>query len=207
MEFMFLFLILPFFIYWCLNEKTGLQLSIVYLISIWAVFVCRHLFENMFINMDIRWIVIAVIFCLYLFLRGEIERLLSMGGFRICLIASAIFSFIMILYRPSFEFIILGGIFLGLGTGYCLNKRYVGFESINVLQRTGHVKFFTLFARFILGMAVLTLLVLGSEKIGQLVFESQNLELVGFICNAIIGFWVSAAAPWVFIKLRLAGSK
>jgi uncharacterized membrane protein len=37
--------------------------------------------------------------------------------------------------------------------------------------------------------------------------ESSNQNLYGFIHVALAGFWVSVAAPWIFVKLRLAGSE
>jgi len=205
MDLMFFILILPFFIYWCINEKIGLQLCVTALISIWAILVYTHLSEYLPFNFDIRLFIVAVIFCGYLFLHKKIEKLISKGGFRAFMITAAAFSFIMILYRPDFRFVIPAGLFLGLGIGYCLNKRYVGFKSSNVLQRTGPAKYLTLLARFLLGMAVLALIVLRVEVIIEQISKSQNVFLYCFLCYALIGFWVSIASPWIFIKLRLAG--
>jgi len=204
MEWFFLFLLLPCLIYWCINEKTGLQLGIVFLLSIWVVFLHRHLYEYLPLNFDIRWILVAVIFCSYLLLRNKIEAFLARGGFRAYMIASAAASFVMILYRPSAELIIPGGIMIGLGAGYCLNKRYIDFKSINILQRNSMAKYFTLLARFVLGLAVLLLIVFTAEKIIERMAESQNIDLYIFLCYAISGFWVSAGAPWVFVKFSLA---
>ena len=206
MELMFLFLILPFFIYWCVNEKAGLQLGIVALLSIWAIFLYRQLDEHLPVNFDFRWIIIAVIFCGYLLLRNKIEALLAKGGFRAFMICTAAVSFIMILYRPDLEFVFPGGIMLGLCAGYCLNKRYIGFKAAEVLQRTGVAKYLTLLVRFFLGMAVLLLIVFLTGIIIEQFSESQNVQLYGFIIFVLIGIWVSAAAPWVFVRLRLAGA-
>ena len=204
MELIFLFLLLPFFIYWCVNEKVVLQLGIVVVLSIWAIFLYRHLNEKIHISMDIRWIIVAIIFCGYLLLRNKIEALLSKFGFRGFMIASAAASFLMILYLPSLEFVFSGGIMFGLGTGYCLNKRFIGFKSADVLQRKGIVKYLTLFARFIIGTAALALILLRVEKFMPLIAERQNIYLYCFLCYAVLSLWVSVAAPWAFIKLRLA---
>ena len=207
MELMYLSLLLPFFIYWCINEKVGLQFGIVGLLSIWIIVLIRHLDIEFLINIQFEWIIVAVIFCGYLLFGKKIEWFLKLGGLRAFMITSAVISFLMIIYRPGLEFVIPGGMFLGMGTGYCLSKRYVGFKSTNVLQRQGFIKYLILLARFILGMAVLALIILRVEPIIQSFSESQNFQLYGFICYAIISLWVFFAAPWLFIKLRLAGSE
>ncbi|MCL2443688.1 MAG: hypothetical protein FWD13_09545 [Treponema sp.] len=207
MELMYLSLILPFFIFWCVNEKVGLQLGIVGLLSIWTIVLFKHLDIEFPINIEIGWIIVAVIFCSYLLLGKKIEWFIKLGGFRAFMLTSAVIAFLMIIYRPSLEFVLPGGMFLGMGAGYCLNKRYVGFKSTNVLHKKGLVKYLTLVARFILGMAVLVLIILRVDPIIQIVSESQNVHLYGFLCYAIIGLWVFFAAPWLFIRLRLSVSE
>jgi len=205
MELLFLFMILPFFIYWCVNEKKGAQLSIVFLLSIWVVFIYRYINDKIHFNADFRWIMIAIIFTGFIFLRKPVESLLSKGGYRAYIITAAVVSFLMILYRPGLETVLPGGIFLGMGSGYCLNKKYIGFKCEDVLQRKGIAKILTLFARFAIGMSVLIVIIFRVESIIQSVSQSQNIFLYGFLCYAIMSFWVFVAAPWIFIKLRLAG--
>jgi hypothetical protein len=205
MDLIYLFLLPPFFIYWCINEKTGLQLSIVVLLSIWTLFIYRQFKEKIPVNIDFTWIIIAVIFCGYLFLGKKIDALLSKGGLRAYMITAAAVSFLMIIYRPSFEFVLPGGIMLGLGIGYCLNKRYVNFKSSDFLNRKGIVKWLILLARFTLGAAVLALVLF---RINQTMFQIQHgqyIQIYGFLCYAIISLWVFIAAPWLFIKLQFAG--
>jgi len=203
LKFLYFMLILSYLIYWCFNEKTGLQLGIVVLISIWTISVYRHLMIDF--PYDISWVIFAVIFCGYLLLRGKIEKFLSMGGFRAYVITTAVVSFLLILYRPSYEFVIPGGFLLGLGAGYCLNKRFIGFKSSDVLQRKGAAKYLTLLARFLLGAVILVVIEYRVVKIVEIVAERQNIMLYCFLCYGVISLWVSVAAPWVFIKLRLAG--
>jgi len=203
MEFIFLFLILPFFIYWCINEKTGLQFSIVVLLSVWTIFLYEYLGENIPFNIDFRWFIIAIIFCGYLFLRDKIEALLFTGGFRAKMIASAILSFVMLLYLPGKELLIPGGIMLGLCTGYCINKRYTGYKASNYSGRTGLKKYIVLFVRLLLGLTGFFLIFFATGKI--IPEDSANYKLFGFVQAALCGFWVSAASPWIFVKLRLTG--
>jgi len=198
--------IFSIFVYWCFNEKAGLQLGLIVLFSNWIISIYRHLYEYLPLNINFSWIIFAVVFFGYFLLCNKIISLLSKGGFRAYMIAAAIVSFFMILYRPSLSFIINAGIFLGLCVGYCLNKRYVGFKSFDYLQRKSLVKFLTLSARFILGLAVFVFLLFGVGKIFEIFSESQNIELIIFICYVFISLWISAAAPWVFVKIRLAGT-
>ncbi|MCL2764827.1 MAG: hypothetical protein FWD40_06050 [Treponema sp.] len=204
--FMYFFLVLSLFIFWCINEKVGIQLGIVLALLAWIVLIYSHFKELVPVNIDLKWIIIAVIFCGYFFLRNKIDALISRGGFRAYTITTAAVSFIMILYRPGWEFVIPGGCLLGLGIGYCLNKRYVGFASAAYLQREGSKKYLTMAARFLLGIAVLAVIVIRVNIVIHQLSESQNAALYCFLCYAVTCLWISIAAPWVFTKLHLAGT-
>jgi len=206
MNLIYLFLLAPFFIFWCINEKAGLQICITTLLCIWAVFLYANFKEKIPLDIDFTWIIVAVIFCVDLFLGKKIDALLSKGGLRAYIITAAVVSFLMILYRPSFEYVYPGGIMLGISIGYCLNKRYIGFKSSDVLDRKGVIKWLTLLARFILGTAVIALVLFRINEFMPRISNSQYILIYGFLCYAIIGMWVFVAAPWLFIKLRLAGA-
>jgi membrane-associated phospholipid phosphatase len=148
------------------------------------------------------WILGGIILCGYFLLADKIETLLAKGGIRAGLIASALVSFIMILYLPGKEILMPAGFLLGLGAGYCLNRRYVDFSAGKTLGRTGIAKFLVLFVRFLLGITGFLLVYIVFGKI--LPTEGGNANLFGFIRYALVGLWVSVAAPWVFVKLRLA---
>jgi membrane-associated phospholipid phosphatase len=151
------------------------------------------------------WILGGIVLCGYFMLGDRIETLLVKGGFRAGMIASAVLSFVMILYLPDKELLMPGGIVFGLGIGYCLNRRYVGFASNALLGRSGTEKYLTLCARMFLGLIGFMLVFVAA---GNLIpRESNNQNLYGFIHVALAGFWVSVAAPWIFVKLRLAGSE
>jgi len=206
MDLIYLFLLPPFFIYWCINEKAGLQIGITVLFCIWAVLLYGHFKEKISLDINFTWIIIAVSFCVLIFLGKKINVLLSKGGLRAYMITAAAVSFLMILYRPSYEFVFPGGIMLGLSIGYCLNKRYIGFKSSDVLNRKGALKWLTLLARFILGTAVIAVILYRINEIMLQISNSQYIQIYGFLCYAIMSIWVSVAAPWLFIKIRLAGA-
>jgi len=200
------FMLLIFFcVYWCINEKIGLQLGITVLLSAWTVRLLKSMEINFPADIDIGWPVTAIYFCGYIFLRKTLEALFVKGGFRAYMIATAVVSFLLILYRPNITFIVSGGCLLGLGIGYCINKKFVGFDCANLLQRKGIYKYLTLAARLALGLAVFILMVYRVEKIIFGLSENQNKYLYGFLCYTLIGFWITVAAPWLFVKLNLAG--
>jgi membrane-associated phospholipid phosphatase len=151
------------------------------------------------------WIIGGIVLCGYFLLNARIETFIKNGGFRAGVIASAALSFIMILYLPSKELLMPGGAVFGLGAGYCFNKKYVGFSSNVPFGKTGGGKYLALFARLLLGIAGFALIFFaGSKLIPQ---DSANYKLYGFIMAALGGFWVSAASPWLFVKLGLAGTE
>jgi hypothetical protein len=151
------------------------------------------------------WITGGIVLCGYFLLNARIETFIKNGGFRAGVIASAALSFVMILYLPGKELLMPGGAVLGLGAGYCFNKKYVGFSSNAPFGKTGIKKYLILFARLLLGMAGFALIFFaGSKLIPQ---DSANFKLYGFIMAALGGFWVSAASPWLFVKLGLAGTE
>jgi len=206
MNLIYLFLLAPFFIYWCINEKAGLQISITILLCIWTVLFYSRFKEDIPLDIDFSWIIVAVIFCVDLFIGKKIIALLSKGGTRAFMITAAIVSFLMILYHPSVEYIFPGGILLGLSIGYYLNRRYIGFKSSDIREMKGMKKWLIMLARFVIGTAVLAVIVLRVNQIMAQLSNSTYILIYGFLCYAVISLWVSVAAPWVFIKMRLAGT-
>jgi membrane-associated phospholipid phosphatase len=275
------FLILLTLVYWCVDEKKGLRLSVIFLISLWVNIHLKHLigqdrppfemwlahvhsetngfpsghaqntvilyfilasfivgkfpeyknriyayaavlcfligFSRIYLGVhyptDVLggWIFGGIFLCGYFMLSGRIETLLVKGigseenARRTGMITSAVFSFILITvdkYTDVPEAFISGGIILGLGIGYCLNRKYVGFKSVLVCGRTGFAKYLFFALRLIAGIAGFILLFIG---IGKLIpFNSPNSDLYNFIRFFIVGLWVSLAAPWIFVKLRFA---
>ena len=206
MELIYLFLLAPFFIYWCINEKVGLQISITVLLCIWSVLVYRNFKEDIPLDIDLTWIIVAFLFCVDLFLGKKIIFLLSKGGVRAYMITASVVSFLMILYHPSVEYVFPGGILLGLSIGYYMNKRYIGFKSSDIREMKGLKKWLIMLARFILGAGVLAVIVFRVNQIMSQLSNSLYILIYGFLCYAVMSLWVSVAAPWVFIKIHLAGT-
>jgi len=257
-------------LYWCIDEKKGVRLGVVILISAWVnvslkflfdqprpffegydpalgiiteklggmpsghaqnslvlliiiaswikkkwAYICASLlclllgFSRIYLGVHFPtdvlagWVLGGIILCGYFLFGKRIEALLVKGGTRAGMIASALVSFIMILYLPGRELLMPAGILLGLGAGYCLNRRYVNFASGQTPGRMGIARYLILFIRFLLGMAGFILVYIALGKI--LPGEGGNQHLFGFIRYVLVGLWVSVAAPWVFVKLHLGG--
>jgi hypothetical protein len=208
-DLIYLFLLIPFFIYWCINEKAGLQICITTILCIWAVLLYRHFKEDISIDVDLSFIIAAVFFGIDLLIGKKINALLSKGGMRAYLITASMVSFFMILYRPTFEYVYPGGILLGICLGYYFNKRYIGFKSADVLERKGIKKALTLIMRFVLGTALLAIILLRvNQLINDIIQRNGNdhyIQIYAFLSYMVMALWVSVAAPWVFTKIKLAG--
>ena len=198
-----LLILLPSVIYWCINEKKGLGLSIAVLLSLWIVFFLEYHNINLPFGYAAGWIIASVIIIIYILADKKIEALLAKGGFRAGMIAAAAVSFLLIIRLPDEKLLIPSGILLGMGAGYCLNFKYVGFKSKILLERTGIAKYLVLLVRILLGSTGFMLILAASGKI--IPANSSNVNLYYFICYTLSGLWISAAAPWIFIRLRLAG--
>ena len=158
------------------------------------------------------WLIGGILLAVYFLVRKRIEALIAKGGFRGGMYASAALAFVMILYRPSVGLLMPGGMILGLGAGYCLCKQYVNFSASALGDyyvsafggRVGLAKYLTLLARFLMGIIVLNLLLIGTERIMGGMDNSGNYQLVVFLRFVLLALWISAGAPWLFRFLRLA---
>ncbi|MCL1931004.1 MAG: phosphatase PAP2 family protein [Treponema sp.] len=259
------------FVYWCIDEKKGLHLGLMMLLSLWinlslkwaldqprpffpaydpslgmiserlggfpsghaqntlvalavicswlkkkwaysaAAFVCLLIgFSRVYLGVHFPtdviggWLIGGVTLAAYFLARKRIEALLAKGGFRGGIYASAALAFVMILYRPSVELLIPGGMILGLGAGYNLCKYYLQFSASAHGGRTDVFRRLALLVRFLLGITVFALLYVVTGKITGGMHNSGNYQLVIFLRFALLSLWISAGAPWLFRFLRLA---
>jgi membrane-associated phospholipid phosphatase len=259
------------FVYWCIDEKKGLHLGLVTLISIWinlslkwaldqprpffpaydpsvgmiseqlggfpsghaqntlvaltiistwltrrwayiaAALVCLLVsFSRVYLGVHFPtdiiggWLIGGIILAAYFLSRKRIEALIAKGGFRGGMYAGAALAFVMILYRPLAELLIPGGTVLGMGAGYNICKYYCNFSASAPGGRTGIFRWLALLVRFLLGITVFALLFVVTGKIMGGMHYSGNYQLVIFLRFALLAFWISAGAPWLFRFLRLA---
>jgi len=252
------------YVYWCVDEKKGLHLGIIALISIWinlslkwaldqprpffsaydpsvgmiserlggfpsghaqntlvaltiisswltrrwayiaAALICLLVgFSRIYLGVHFPtdviggWLIGGILLAAYFLTRTRIETLLAKGGFRGGMYTSAALAFVMILYRPSVELILPGSMLLGLGAGYTICKFYCPFSASAFGGRTGIYRLLAPLVRFLLGITVLALLYVVTEKI-------TGGMLVTFLRFVLLSLWIAAGAPWLFRFLRLA---
>jgi hypothetical protein len=92
----------------------------------------------------------------------------------------------------------LGGLFLGFSAGYALMGRYFPFHAAGGVSKT---------ALALRGLRI-ALGIAGGILIYQAlkaVFSAlPYYDLGRFVRYGLLGFWASAGAPWLFLRLRLA---
>jgi len=150
------------------------------------------------------WLIGGILLAVYFYADKRIEALLAAHSPRAGLIACAALAFVMILYRPFTELLMPGAMLLGLGTGYYLCRFHIGFTASALSGRTGVYKYLTPAVRFLLGMTVMVLLFVLTEKIMVRLKGSGNYPLFMFLSFTLFALWISAGAPWLFRFLRLA---
>jgi membrane-associated phospholipid phosphatase len=94
------------------------------------------------------------------------------------------------------------GVFFGLLTGLAWFNRQGGFNPGGPIWKR--------FVRFLLGMVGVLVFYVGlSALFGMLVPDSEAILpfLLRYIRYFLVGIWVSAGAPWLFVRLKLADAK
>jgi membrane-associated phospholipid phosphatase len=123
--------------------------------------------------------------------RGE-QWLAGMGvGAQLALVA--VLSIPLVLIFPTEDGVTGGATLLGMGIGFVIQARWIGFEVDGVLWKR--------VLRYALGAAVIVGLWAGLRA------AFSGLEpalLFRFIRYALMGFWGGAGAPWIFVRLGLA---
>jgi len=150
------------------------------------------------------WLIGGVLLAVYFCTEKRIEAQIAANSPRAGLIACAALAFVMILYRPFIELLMPGAMILGLGTGYYLCRFHIGFTASALSNRTGVFKYLVLAVRFLLGITVMVLLFVLTEKIMVRLKGSGNYPLFMFLRFVLFALWISAGAPWLFRFLRLA---
>jgi hypothetical protein len=147
------------------------------------------------------WLLGGIILTLYFLLEKRIAAVLLAGGRRTMMIAATAAAFLMNIIYP--EDISFGGLFLGLGVGYALMLGSFPFSAQAPVkgQKPGPA---LMALRLFIGFAGAALLYLGLKNLfpGE---TSAYYRLGRFIRYGLLGFWASAGAPWVFLRLGLAG--
>jgi len=184
-----------------LRRPLGLALAIVLplAVSFSRVYLGVHFPTDIFGG----WILGGIVLAFYFLAGPRLEAALAAAGIRIKLIAVVVVAFAMNALHP--QDVSFGGVFLGMGAGYVLMSARFPFAasrgadgaSASLLVRA---------IRYALGLAVAGALYAGLKAAfpGS---ESESYRLFRFVRYGLVGLWVSAGAPYVFLRLRLAGGR
>jgi len=149
------------------------------------------------------WLLGGLTLAVYFSAGNRIEAWFESHNPRIGLITAAAAAFAMNMYRPSEYLLLPGGMILGLGIGNFLCRRHTKFYA-SLEDRSGTEKRLTMLVRYALGITAMVLLFVAVGKVINGLHGSGNYQLYVFIRYVLLLVWVSAGAPWVFCKLRLA---
>jgi hypothetical protein len=149
------------------------------------------------------WFMGGIALTIYFALGDRIAEQLTRWGMRFRMISAALLALGMnTLYPQGRGF---GGLFLGFVAGYNLMEKRLAFSARGSI-RGGKPGFAILALRYILGIAgawlaywILKTILPGSW--------SPYYGLSRFIHYGAVGLWVSAGAPWLFLRLSLVGRK
>jgi membrane-associated phospholipid phosphatase len=148
------------------------------------------------------WLTGFVILALSRLFMPFLEAVFEAGGVRLKFVVLALLAFAMNSLHAWDSG--PGGLLLGFGGGYVLMKSRFPFSAADRTGVPGKILLPAL--RYALGMAGLCFLYLALKKIlpGP---DSAHYRFARFFHYGALGFWVSAAAPALFVRFRLAPEK
>jgi membrane-associated phospholipid phosphatase len=141
------------------------------------------------------YIIGFILLMLFIWLEPVAVRWLEGKSLAVLLAISIIIPGIMIAVSPEFDegCITAASTLMGMLTGFVLERKYIVFSSDGTILRR--------ILRYVLGLVVIIGLWIGLK----IAFKGLEPALMfRFTRYLLIGLWGSFAAPWVFVKLKLA---
>lgn len=140
------------------------------------------------------WGIGLVVVVAYLVLTLPIEKWLASLKLEMQLLIAVVLPLALLWLHPVPDTIAATAVLLGLAVGLALSHRYVRYVANGVWwQRAG---------RYIVGIIVLLAIYLGLSVVFPEEGESLYVQL-RFVRYALMGFWISLGAPWLFTRTRL----
>lgn len=149
------------------------------------------------------WFLALIVLGVYYFGTPSIETLFKSLNIRFRILIVALIAYVMNGLNP--QDISMGGAFFGMAVGYIIMTEWFAFSARRNAQGK-QPSFLELVLRYLIGMVGAVLIYVGLKAL----FPGENspwYALGRFTRYALLGAWVSAGAPWVFLQLKLAGSR
>lgn len=149
------------------------------------------------------WLIGGLLLACYFIFGPSSSALLAAARRQVRLLIIAAVTFAMNALHP--QDVGIGGAFLGMGVGYLLMTEKFPF-SAGLAADGSTAALGARFLRFALGVAVAGTLYFGLKAVipGE---GSPSYRLFRFLQYGLVGFWISAGAPWAFLRLKLAGAR
>ena len=138
----------------------------------------------------------AALLLLYLWLEPAAEAWFRKKSMAWHMGAALAAPLLLMLLFLSEDGVTAGAVLMGMGVGFVLERRWVGFESGGIWWKQ--------MLRLLLGVAVLFGLWMGL----RIAFASAEPALLfRFVRYGLVGLWSGLGAPWAFVRLRLAETR
>ena len=100
--------------------------------------------------------------------------------------------------RSPANYFTLAGSLFGSITGYVLMKKYIRFQTRGTPLQNA--------ARYVLGIASVLVIYSGLDMLFSMIAADETIlgYLLRYLRYTIVTFWMTCAAPWLFLKIRLA---
>ena len=143
------------------------------------------------------WAIGIVILAIFIAFDARIESWLGSLSLTVQLALALAIPLLLLALHPTEVTVQIAGALMGLAIGIALTMRYLKYDAGGPLWKRA--------ARFLVGVAIVAAIFFGL----RLVFPAEGESLHGpfrYVRYGLVGLWISAGAPWLFLKVKLAAA-
>jgi membrane-associated phospholipid phosphatase len=142
------------------------------------------------------WTIGVILLAAYILLVPRIEAWLKSLNLVVRLVLVTAIPLVLALLHPTSDTLAAMGVFLGAGVGIVLTGQWVHFDASGPFWQRA--------LRLLPGAIILLIFRIGLKAI----FPDEGEALYAvlrFVRYVVVGLWAGLGAPWLFVKLRMAG--